>query len=233
MSAIVTVLAGGWSASRVDLERLPGYVICVNDAAIYSPRCDAAVSMDRLWAEGRMEAISESRGPVHLRGVTLKREEWHVSQALLERVKPFACDHESTALSDYVGTLHGRHSGFCAVNLAYQMRPKICYLVGFDFDLGPGGERHWYPPYPWKSGGGTKRGKLAEWRPELGYIRRPFGRAGISLFQVGGAPVAGIAQIEPEGLASAVNRGDPDSVSRGTIFDGPAAAAIRSQKSEG
>lgn len=44
----VTIVAGGWSASKVDLTILPGKIIGVNDAWKYLPRCDVVVSMDRM-----------------------------------------------------------------------------------------------------------------------------------------------------------------------------------------
>jgi hypothetical protein len=179
----ITVLAGGWSASQMDLRKLPGYVIAVNDAAIYAPRVDAVLSMDRLWTENRFAAVAKFGVPVHLRREALK----NVSVVGLAHVYPFECDHTSTTLSDQPGTLNGTHSGFCAFNLAYQMRPQSIFLVGFDMALGPRGERHWFPDYPWKGGGGSSASKLAEWSGQFDRAAEQLLRAGIKAF-VAGSP---------------------------------------------
>lgn len=152
----VTVLAGGWSARRY-LDRLPGFVIGVNDAALKAPT-HAALSMDRLWAENRWAEIQRRAIPTWLRRAPARAGEdpdW---------LRIFDCDHTSTTLSDEPGTLNGTHSGFCALNLAYQMRPRRIVLVGLDMSKGPRGEAHWFPDYPWaKPGGATTSGKFAEW----------------------------------------------------------------------
>lgn len=157
----VTIIAGGWTAKFVDLRRAPGFVIAVNDAALYAPRWDAALSMDRLWFENRHEQVLKAGKPLYMRESAIKSRGEH---AVVER---FACDHKSTKMAELApeGTRHlnGTHSGFCALNLAYQMRPEELFLVGFDMSLGPKGERHWFPDYPWSNGGGSGAGKLAEW----------------------------------------------------------------------
>ena len=160
----VTVLAGGWSASKVDLRKLPGTVIAVNDAAYYAPRWDICVSMDRMWAENRWALIERSTTrSIFLRKSTMK----NVDPKGLSHVHLFENDHTAIVLSDEIGTLHGTNSGFCALNLAYQMRPQKLFLVGFDMALGPRGERHWFPDYEWKSGGGSGAGKLREWAAQF------------------------------------------------------------------
>lgn len=173
---IVTILAGGWSASLFDLRKLPGFVIAVNDAAIYSPRVDAVVSMDRIWAEHRFEQVRKLNVPIYLRKSTIRNFE------IDDTVTAFENDHTSTVLSDKPSHLNGTHSGFCALNLAYQMRPKDLFLVGFDMKLGPRGERHWYPPYPWKSGGGSSSGKLAEWGQQFESAARQLSEAGVRAY---------------------------------------------------
>jgi hypothetical protein len=174
----VTVLAGGWSATRVDLRRLPGTVIAVNDSAIYAPRIDIVVSMDRLWTENRFAQVSQFGKPLWLRSSTLRNVRWEGCG----HVTPFECDHTSTILSDEPGRLNGTHSGLCAINLAYQMRPSEIYLIGFDVELGPKGERHWFPDYEWKAGGGSKPAKLAEWSEQYAIVAKQMRDAGIDVF---------------------------------------------------
>lgn len=159
---VVTILAGGYSASRVDLRKLPGFTIAVNDSARYSPRWDVALSMDRLWYENRREEILKQLKPIYMRLNAIK-------QPLMPAgVNPFECDHESTTLAEPGAgrcRLNGTHSGFCALNLAYHWRPRELFLVGFDMELGPRGEKHWYPDYPWSKSTGAAR--LAEWSKQF------------------------------------------------------------------
>jgi hypothetical protein len=159
----VTIIAGGWSATRVDLRRVPGFVIAVNDAAVYAPRWDAAVSMDRLWFENRHEQVLKSGKPLYMRENAIRSRGEHAA------VERFACDHASTTMAEKsdVLRLNGTHSGFCALNLAYQMLPEEIFLIGFDMQLGPRGERHWFRDYPWSNGGGSGAGKLGEWAAQF------------------------------------------------------------------
>lgn len=177
----ITVLAGGWSASKVDLRKLPGTVIAVNDAAYYAPRWDICVSMDRIWAENRIEVLSRQMKPIWLRRSTIR----NFPDA--RPIVPFDCDHTSTTLAEAPAAgepqrLNGTHSGFCALNLAYQMRPRQLFLVGFDMALGPKGERHWYPDYAWKNGGGSGAGKLAEWASQFAIAAQQFLEAQIAVY---------------------------------------------------
>jgi hypothetical protein len=180
----ITVLAGGWSAKQFDLEKLPGTVIAVNDAAIYAPRIDVVVSMDRLWAEARFSKACLFGKPLWLRRRTLMNIEWRAHEC----VTAFENDHTAQFLSDQPGTLDGGHSGMCAINLAYHMRPKRLYLVGMDLRLGPRGERHWFPDYPWKDGGGSKAGKLAEWARQMKRIEHQLAGVGIESYLCGTPP---------------------------------------------
>ena len=76
-------------------------------------------------------------------------------------------DHTSTTLSLEPGVLNGTHSGFCALNLAFHMRPKRLILVGMDMEKGPNGEHHWFPPYPWAPNGATTSGKFKVWSDQF------------------------------------------------------------------
>jgi hypothetical protein len=163
---VVTLVAGGWSASCVDLERLPGLIIGVNDAAVRLSRFDYCVSMDRLWAENRIDWIEEQRhARIWLRASTVGNIRERVARC--PHVELFQNSHTATSLAVETSRLDGTHSGFCALNLAYHLRPQILYLVGFDMQLGPRGERHWFPDYPWNGGGGSKAGKLSEWAAQF------------------------------------------------------------------
>lgn len=158
-----SVIAGGFSVSRINLHRLPGFVIAVNDAALYAPRVDVILSMDRLWVENRFEQASKFGKPMFVRRGNLR----NVTAPIPEHVVEFECDHTSTVLSDEYHHFNGTNSGMCAVNLAFQRRPDRLLLLGFDGCNGPKGEKHWFPDYPWKSGGGSKPKTLERWDDEL------------------------------------------------------------------
>lgn len=172
----VTVLAGGWSA-RQYLDRLEGTIVGVNDAAIFSP-CDIAVSMDRLWTENRWAHLVEIGKPAWLRRSACK----NIPRPLPNWACTFENDHESTVFTDDPETLNGTHSGFCALNLAYQLRPKRLVMVGFDMGKGPDGEAHWWPDYPWaKPGGATTSGRFKAWAAQFAGAAAQFKAAGIAV----------------------------------------------------
>ena len=190
----ITIIGDGWSATQLDLRKLPGLIIAVNDAAIYAPHWHIVVSMDRIWAENRVEQLKHRGQPVWLRRSTVK------NFADFPTLVKFDCDHTSVTLNDEPGRLNGTHSGFCALNLAYQMRPREIYLVGFDMQLGPKGERHWYPPYPWKNGGGTGASRLTEWSKQFYVAAAQLRKVGCRVFVAGGASIPGFETIDRAGL---------------------------------
>lgn len=179
---IVTILAGGWSASSFDLRKLPGKVIAVNDSAYYAPRWDICVSMDRMWGMHRQDWICrQSAKRFFLRRNALERYGWkdHPHVTLFEN------DHESIVLSDDKNRFNGTHSGFCALNLAYKMRPADLYLVGFDMARGPRDEAHWFPQYSWVSKHATGVGRLAEWSKQFEIAARQLKEARIRVHLCG------------------------------------------------
>lgn len=176
----IAVIAGGWSASRLDLRKVPGSVIAVNDSALYAPRVDIIVSMDRLWVENRFEQVSRFGKPTYVRRGNLR----NVTAPIGEHVLEFDCDHTSTEMSDAYLTLNGTNSGMCALNLAYQRRPDRLLLIGFDGGLGPRGEKHWFPDYPWKSGGGSKPRTLERWDAQLAGLMSRCIAAGIETIRI-------------------------------------------------
>jgi len=132
----IIIIAAGNSVKDMDLKAVceRGYVIGVKNAAWCAP-ADIGVCMDRHWTE---QFISFLKGkPWWLRKVP-KDLEW-------EGLRKFKCNHLSNEFAEEEGTLNGGNSGYCAVNLAYQMRPKRIFLIGFDMT----GEAYWYEPYWW------------------------------------------------------------------------------------
>lgn len=176
----LSVIGGGWSAGQVDLARAPGPVIAVNDAALHAPRVDFVVSMDRLWIENRRDWLVQQAKPTWLRRGAAKSlaEDW-------PGLVRFDCDHTATEFAADPETLNGTNSGFCALNLAWGMRPRRLYLFGFDMGRSPGGQAYFFPAYPWaKPQGNTSSGRYSEWAAQLAAAARQFKAAGIDVLNV-------------------------------------------------
>lgn len=177
----VIVIGGGWSFSphmHEDL-RSRGTVIGVNDAAVHT-RVDIAITMDRLWIENRIETLEFLAVPVHYReGICKRCKPPHLGI-------PFKCDNRMEVMSLAPGVLNGNNSGAVALNLAFKITPAggRVYLLGFDMLNGPQGQKHWYPPYPWNSGGGSSDGKLRQWSKEFAPFAEQFAASGIDVKNV-------------------------------------------------
>lgn len=156
----ISIIAGGPSAKRIDLAKLPGTIICVNDAAMHAPRVDIIVSMDRNWLENRWHALEHLGLPTYLRLSALHNMLDHMHRAWLW---PFECKHNTAQFGNHRCTLNGPNSGHCALNLAFVMRPKRITLVGFDMRHAKDGSAHWYPRHSW----GKESGKYPEWEIAL------------------------------------------------------------------
>lgn len=176
MRGDVTVVAGGWSVRELNLERLPGLVIGVNDSGLLLPRCDIALSMDRTWSEHRALLLAERRQYTMLRRSAIK------NVTAWPELGVFECDHTSGVMSDEEGVLNGGNSGICALNLAYQMRPKRIFLCGFDMSRGPNGECYWYADYAWSPGGATSNTRYAEWAKQFDTAAEAFEKIGTAVF---------------------------------------------------
>lgn len=160
--SIVSVVGGGWSVSKIDLHRIPGHVIAINDAAVFLPHVHEIVSMDRLWTEYRWKFLEEKQKLTWLRRSAVQNIDPGALVAKWLRV--FECDHKSTQFTDEVGILNGTNSGMCGFNRAVQCNPEIIYLFGFDMCAGPKGQVYWYPPYPWSK---NSNSKLSRWSREF------------------------------------------------------------------
>lgn len=181
---IISIIAGGWSVRQIDLSKVPGTIIGVNDSAIHA-RCDLIVSMDRLWTEYRFPQLRELRRPTWLRRSAVQNVE-----KKFPWLKIFECDHESTEFTDAPDMLNGTNSGFCAFNLAYQLRPATILLFGFDMKRGPNAEAYWFEPYPWvNNGGATSSRKYADWSKQFAAAARACKAAGIAVKVVGDSAI--------------------------------------------
>lgn len=180
---IVSIVACGPSALKCGAARAPGFVIAVNDAYQHV-RHDAVLSMDGRWAKHRVRSdfLGPDGPPLFVReSAWLHVPDWELlRQPEAPRVHVFACDHTSAEFAeppDAGARLNGKNSGYCALNLAYQMRPKTLYLFGFDHSGG-----HFHPESEWRQRGegcaNTPR-KFADWSTDCYIARSYFDDAGV------------------------------------------------------
>lgn len=202
MKETVSVIAAGWSLREIDLARIPGYRIGVNDSA-FRTRCNAGVTMDRLWFEGRLAEVWRSF-PYDNPGAFYYRAGIDKAGAAPEHWVQFDCDHTSVAMSkDWSPRcrLNGLNSGICGINLAFRMKPARVILWGFDMCRAPDGRVYYHQPYPWAPGGATKAGKYEDWSAHFPSIYAQFAKAGIEL--VNASPVSKIncvPKIDPKAV---------------------------------
>lgn len=211
------MVAGGWSVANVAVDQLAGRVIAVNDSALHLPRWDVAISMDRLWAEHRLERVlqrawdqvweGDGEGSPSVRAMLWMRENALQNlPSLRDTVTAFRCDHETDEFAPdpefsddqataHIPRLNGRSSGACALNLAWHMRPSRLFLLGFDMCRSRRGEAHWYPPYPWSTpSGSTSNGKYSAWAAGFEHAREAFHRVGCQVFNV--SPASAITSFQ-------------------------------------
>jgi hypothetical protein len=195
---VVSVVAGGYSVRDVDLDAIPGFIIGVNDSAYYLPRCDAIVSMDRLWSENREDFIRSAKRLTYLRrGAAPPALEYE------PYVTFYKNNNKTVSFGPTVQHMNGTSSATVALNLAYTMWPKRLFLFGFDMCRGPNNEAHWHPDYPWNVKS-TKSGKLAEWAKEFSSIYNEFHRKKVEVFNVSTRSKIGVwKRYSPEELGMA------------------------------
>jgi hypothetical protein len=171
----ITLVASGVSVRGIALDRLVGRVIGVNEAAYHLPRVDVVVSMDRLWAELRWQWMGERAAETWLRRSAVQNLDIEAALAA-GWLHVFDCDHESAHFATARGNLNGTHSGLCALNLAWTLRPTRLFLLGFDMRA----------PSAWPSVTGTKTtaGKYTSWAPQFKHAARRFAEIGCDVWNV-------------------------------------------------
>lgn len=180
----MSVVGGGWSVRDISLQHLCGQIIGVNDAAYHLPFVDIVVSMDRLWTEHRWQWLCRRAAETWLRRSAVQNLDTtrEVADGWLH---VFECDHQSTEFSGVPGRLNGTHSGMCALNLAWQMRPSCVYLLGFDMCRDKQGRASWHPPYPWtQPAGATSNGKYSAWANQFDDAALRFESIGCDVWNV-------------------------------------------------
>lgn len=171
---IISVVACGPSALKCGAAKAPGFVIAVNDAFRHV-RHDAVLSMDGRWAKNRfLEAV---RSPeLWLRTSAFGHVDFSDSRGPQDypNLRLFENDNKSDVLSINPQRLNGANSGYCALNLAFTMKPRYVYLFGFDYR---GVGKHFFPEYEWYATGEGCRNtprKFADWSTSFYQARRQF-----------------------------------------------------------
>jgi hypothetical protein len=186
---VISVVGGGSSFRYVNKAKIPGMIITANEGGILLPRVDHAVSMDRLWAENRIDHLRRRKNRTWLRRSALKNIDWLDDGDWL---RVFDCDHTTVKFSEDPQCLNGTSSGACALNLAYLLRPRDLYLFGFDMGRDDKGRPYWHASYPWaKPEGGTGNARYNEWAAEFNEIALAF--ASISTRVINVSPTSKIS----------------------------------------
>ena len=147
--AVAHIIGGGPSVQGLNLSRLPGTVIGVNDS-FFNTRCDYVVSIDGRWMRHRWEKLKACDAPAWLRKDSFEK---HVG---LQRAWPSLTVAQCKVFENGVGTgldcLHGNNSGLVALNFAYWKGFRKIFLYGFDMGFA-GTKKHWYEEYEWAAKG--------------------------------------------------------------------------------
>lgn len=133
------LVASGPSAASVPLDMAEGSVrtIAINTSIRLAPWADILYACDNAWWK-------QYKGWPGFSGLRLsvdkRAAEW--GAAVMKCRKP-----DDRCLMDELGEVGwGGNSGFHALNLAIQMRPKKVFLVGYDLSLSNG--KHWHANHP-------------------------------------------------------------------------------------
>jgi len=179
---VVIVAAAGNSMKEMDLKeiRKRGYLIGVKNCA-WLLNADIGISLDRKWATEY--------------GDKLQGKPWllyrYPGQWSWDGLEQFAST-DTDVFSEEKNVLNGNNSGYCAFNLAYQMRPKTVYLFGFDFT----GKPYWYGKYPWKSKVKKEGSYISlDWVPYFKKAKKLCDKANIEVVIVGETRITGYPVI--------------------------------------
>jgi hypothetical protein len=167
------ILGGGPSLRSVDLGRVQGRVIAINDAYRLYPAADILYFCDAAWWEGR----NGRRGHVKRvftgeRIVTLEND----FDGVLRLRNTGATGLET----EPDGLRHGSNSGYQCINLAYHLGVKRIVLLGYDMRC-VDGETHWGPRPEPQSAHGFERTLQYAMLPKFESLVDPLREAGVEV----------------------------------------------------
>lgn len=184
----ISIIGGGPSIKKMEIRKVPErtFTIGVNESSILLPT-DIAISMDRLWMEGRWEKLKAESRKTYFRVCAWKlRHQWSTLQT-------FEGDIRDPIMTKEEGKLVGNNSGACALNLAYQMKPEILFLFGYDMRIDTVKEHYWYKDYEW-SKPNRSGSKYNYWLERFPIIAKQFEDDGIKVYNVN--PDSAIKEFE-------------------------------------
>lgn len=176
----VIILASGPSVRQYNIRDLEqrGTLIGISAAALYS-KPHIAFSMDRKVSEHCYPLWCIQGVPqIYLRACTVKNFVPRDNAVLFQH------DGPDTLMSDKPGGLNGSNTGTCALNLAYQMRPRRVFLLGYDMQRDKDNIPYWHPPYDWNTAGAVRAGTYAAWAKEFDLIALQFQDRKIEVYNV-------------------------------------------------
>jgi hypothetical protein len=179
--SIVSVVACGPSALDCGAARAPGFVIAVNDAFMHV-RHDAVLTMDGRWIRYRVPKhfMSANGPPLYVRTSAWRHLPANCDggdAAHYGRIKLFDCNHATPTFGSTENQLNGPNSGYCALNLAYVLRPQLVYLFGFDHQ-----GKHFHKESEWRlrgEGCANSASKFRVWAEACDVARTLFDARGI------------------------------------------------------
>lgn len=168
---VISIVGCGPSAIVSGARSAPGYVIAVN-GAFEHVRHHAVLSMDGRFAVNKVPQMF-GHSPIWLRDRAERKLNYgEISISAARNIRSFANVHTTTTFAENAPhpqtswQLNGDHSGYCALNLAYALRPRVVYLYGFD--LQDEDRQHFFGKYPWHGQGShNSPTKFAKWRNDM------------------------------------------------------------------
>lgn len=185
-SDTITIIAGGHSAAGIDFNRfaLAGYILACKDSYFHVKQATGCFTMDRRWNIHRLQKLKEMDAEVFA-----SAKHWGYKHpgippvAPWERVKLIKVHVDRPGLSTDPTCLHGKNSGFAALNLAYHCKPRRIFLFGFDLTIPPGANEHWYETYEWRQPRKNYNG-YKSWAQDHDHAAPLFKQAGIEVYNV-------------------------------------------------
>lgn len=121
------ILGGGPSLNDVDVSRLDGRVIAINNAYLKAPKADVLYFADSRWYDWNRDDLHQYEGPLMVTRANLRNPAHDVKQVGKTLKVPLSRDPAK------IGGLCG---GSNALNLAYLFGADPIILLGFDMTPG-------------------------------------------------------------------------------------------------
>jgi hypothetical protein len=137
-------IGGGPSLTPEDVDYCRGKarVIAINDAFKLAPWADVLYACDGQWW-GWHKGVPDFKGLKY--GITLKPHQRDFGVGILKQTADFGLEKNPSGLRT------GKNSGYQAMNLAVHLGARTIILLGYDMQVGPNKETHWFGDHPVKT----------------------------------------------------------------------------------